>query len=51
MDLSTDTDGDGNFTNDHDSWFDCHDGDTVNMDLVNDGNAGTAPKARMSTPT
>ncbi|MDP7256906.1 MAG: thrombospondin type 3 repeat-containing protein [Candidatus Thalassarchaeaceae archaeon] len=38
MDPSTDSDGDGNSTNDHDSWFDCYDGTTVNMDVVNDGN-------------
>jgi len=40
MDPSVDSDGDGDFTNDHDSWFDCNDanGSTVNMDVVNDGN-------------
>jgi len=40
MDDTVDSDGDGNFTNDHDSWFDCNDanGSTVNMDVVNDGN-------------
>ena len=39
MDSSADSDGDGNYTNDHDSWFDCNDanGNTVNMDVVNDG--------------
>ena len=40
MDSSADSDGDGNYTNDHDSWFDCNDANesTVNMDVVNDGN-------------
>ena len=40
MDPNVDSDGDENFTNDHDSWFDCNDanGSTVNMDVVNDGN-------------
>jgi hypothetical protein len=38
MDPSTDSDGDGNSTNDQDSWFDCYDGTSVNMNVVNDGN-------------
>ena len=39
MNLSDDSDGDGDPTNDEDSWFDCNDHDmtTVNMNQVNDG--------------
>ena len=38
MDLSTDSDGDGDPTNDPDSWYDCYDMTTISMSLVNDGN-------------
>ena len=39
MDLTHDSDGDGDTTNDDDSWFDCNDHNmtTVNMNVVNDG--------------
>ena len=39
MNLTDDSNGDGDPTNDEDSWFDCNDADmtTVNMNQVNDG--------------